>query len=746
MTCGNGKLDAGEACDDGNKVGNDGCDEKCQQETDWACPTPGQPCIPSTVCGDGGLSRAEQCDDANTNDGDGCNSNCELEDGWQCRVAGQKCVPLCGDGVMVGSEQCDDGNSVSGDGCSSTCMIEPGWTCEGTVCTQSVCGNGIKEAGESCDNGELNGLFFGDGTGCSKTCTAEPKCRDDAGNTTACTTHCGDGHIDPDEQCDDGNAVSGDGCDANCQEEPGFMCTTETKPDTQPCVSGAGECLILPVIYRDFDGQHEPTGHPDFFFMGATVNGRKTVCVPNASGKTVALTTNCANTDSTDLCTGLVEPTLGPDGKPVLAAGGSMCDCRFTDWDQTGILTGVAAGGNSRVEECFVEGANEWRTRIITQVPVIASADSFKQWFNDSDKSTKVTGTLELQPLVGTTNQFQFSSSNGRTVYDDLHDLFLQQPNVDAPVPANAVTALVSGFFPLEDQPRSKLCNIWPYWATGLATNCSAGANSPVGSQWDPRGWYGGGAAPAEPTGGPVESVTGMMRNFYFTSEARYLFRYAGNETLAFYGDDDVWVFVNGKLVLDLGAPHERLQGRVQLTDTGAQWVIESQDLVAGTWDQIAMGNVPNLGLEVGKTYEIVVFHADRHPRESNYQLTLSGFATTRSVCQPRCGDGIVTATEECDLGDGQNQDGLYNGCTTNCTFGPFCGDGVHDAEFEECDLGRENRARPYEPSPDGCTPACKKPRYCGDGVVDTDFGERCDDGPMNGMGNCQPNCQPRTE
>jgi len=618
-------------------------------------------------------------------------------------------------------------------------MIEPGWTCEGTVCTQSVCGNGIKEAGESCDNGELNGLFFGDGTGCSKTCTAEPKCRDDAGNTTACTTHCGDGHIDPDEQCDDGNAVSGDGCDANCQEEPGFMCTTETKPDTQPCVSGAGECLILPVIYRDFDGQHEPTGHPDFFFMGATVNGRKTVCVPNASGKTVALTTNCANTDSTDLCTGLVEPTLGPDGKPVLAAGGAMCDCRFTDWDQTGVLTGVAAGGTSRIEQCVVEGDGSQRTRIITEVPVITSADTFKQWFNDSDMSTKVTGTLELQPLVGTTNQFQFSSSNGRTVYDDLHDIFLQQPDVDATPPVGAVTSLVSGFFPLEGEPRAKLCNIWPYWVPGLATDCSAGAGSPVGSQWDPRGWYGG-APPAEPTGGPVNAVEGEMRNFYFTSEARYLFRYAGNETLAFYGDDDVWVYVNGKLVLDLGAPHERLQGSVTLTDTGAQWVIQSQDLLAGTWDQIAMGNVPNLGLEVGKTYEIVVFHADRHPRESNYQLTLSGFATTRSVCQPRCGDGVATASEECDLGDGYNQDGLYNGCTTECKFGPFCGDGIHDVEYEDCDLGRDNGAV-Y--GSDGCTSTCKKPGYCGDGIVDAAFGERCDEGPENGNGaRCQADCQ----
>ena len=49
------------------------------------------------------------------------------------------------------------------------------------------------------------------------------------------------------------------------------------------------------------------------------------------------------------------------------------------------------------------------------------------------------------------------------------------------------------------------------------------------------------------------------------------------------------------------------------------------------------------LNLMPGRTYEIAVFHADRHPTESNYQLTLSGFATKRSNCMPRCGDGVLT-------------------------------------------------------------------------------------------------------
>jgi fibro-slime domain-containing protein len=243
--------------------------------------------------------------------------------------------------------------------------------------------------------------------------------------------------------------------------------------------------------------------------------------------------------------------------------------------------------------------------------------------------------------------------------------------------------------------------------------------------------------------GGPVKPVTGVQRNFYFTSEVRYLFRYNGAGTLAFYGDDDVWVYINGKLVLDLGAPHERLQGSITMSGAGASWQIQTTN-IDGTAAVPTMGGsgmIPDLGLESGKTYEIVVFHADRHPRESNYQLTLSSFPTNTSVCEPRCGDGITTASEECDDGLA-NMDGVYGGCSTQCKFGPFCGDGNADASGgEQCDLVRMNGA--VYGDKEGCTTGCQTPRYCGDGMVDTQFSERCDDGPNNGMpgSTCSPAC-----
>ena len=724
-SCKDGMVQTGEECDDGNEVSGDGCTKGCRIEIDWTCPPAGGPCTSTAICGNGQRSSIEACDDGNTVGGDGCSADClTVETGWQCRVAGKRCVPFCGDGAMIGTENCDDGQmpAANGDGCSSTCLIEPGWSCSGTpsTCVQSVCGNGVMETGEACDKGPENGLFFGDATGCSKTCTAEPNCRE-GGVTKACSTACGDGNIDlsSGENCDDGNAVAGDGCSDTCQKEDGFTCTDTETPDTTTCPStGSGQCLVLPVTYRDFDGQNLATGHPDFFYLSATNN-----CVPNASGRTVGTNGTCWDSDSTPLCSGIAAATLGADGKPALGTK-TECACRFTDWDGalagTGTCTDSNGGTHSRTEK---------------MVRVVQSAESFKQWYSDSALSDKTVGALELT-AIGT--DFQFSSSAGRDVYNDLHDIFMG----NGPPAANGAPAasLSSGFFPLEASARAKLCNLWPYWTVGTGA-CVANDGNNVPQQWDPLGSYTAGEAG---TGGPVKPVQGVMRNFYFTSEVRYLFRYSGAGSLAFYGDDDVWVFINGKLVLDLGAPHERLKGSVVMTGANAAWTILTTDLTGAEVPPAVGGSgTVDVGLETGKTYEISVFHADRHPRESNYQLTLSGFATTKTACTPRCGDAVITAGEECDDGDGVNAPGVYNGCTTECKYGPFCGDGLvngDDVNVEECDLANLNGAK-Y--GADGCGSDCKLPHRCGDQIVDGAFGEDCDDGPGNGVpgASCTSTC-----
>ena len=141
-------------------------------------------------------------------------------------------------------------SSYSGDGCSSTCNVEPAAQCPtpGKACTRSLCGNGKLEPGEQCDCGldpmnlpsgckAMNGLFYGDGKGCAKTCTQEPVCKDGNGKTQACTTACGDGNLDPGEDCDDGNLLDGDGCSSKCKVDLTAATATKTQPNSATSAS-----------------------------------------------------------------------------------------------------------------------------------------------------------------------------------------------------------------------------------------------------------------------------------------------------------------------------------------------------------------------------------------------------------------------------------------------------------------------------------------------------------------------------
>lgn len=87
--------------------------------------------------------------------------------------------------------------------------------------------------------------------------------------------------------------------------------------------------------------------------------------------------------------------------------------------------------------------------------------------------------------------------------------------------------------------------------------------------------------------------------NYHFTSEIHTTFTYRGGETFNFSGDDDVFVFVNKTLAIDLGGVHDPLVGTIDFDARAVE-----------------------LGIAIGGTYQLDVFHAERHTVASTFKMT----------------------------------------------------------------------------------------------------------------------------
>jgi cysteine-rich repeat protein len=233
-------LDPGEECDDGNIVSGDGCSGLCTSEI-------GQ-CERCGLCGNGIFNLCDERECKNL-------GPCDFQDNWivnQCvpkavcfpppsptpgssSAASQTSAGSAGSpqssSQSLGSsmspptsseESSDVAGSRSSASSSSSPPSEEFFSSAGALIDPFLCSNSALDPNEQCDDGNTVS-----GDGCSSECQLE----------TGRALVCGDGILTANEQCDDRNVRNGDGCSAGCLTEPTLIVSEPLSSAPSPAPS-----------------------------------------------------------------------------------------------------------------------------------------------------------------------------------------------------------------------------------------------------------------------------------------------------------------------------------------------------------------------------------------------------------------------------------------------------------------------------------------------------------------------------
>jgi len=363
--------------------------------------------------------------------------------------------------------------------------------------------------------------------------------------------------------------------------------------------------LRVPATFRDFSGDHL-----DFGDLGCST-----------------------------LSTGLVQSELDDQGRPVLIDGTNGCirsKQSFAEW--------------------YVDGANS--VTVPGELVLFADGDAFSNRYGPNGERWTVSetgsdsgGSTSLEdcesyceqvarntylcdntcaPAINAAAQAEFQLTRARNEGADANTIAdLEQDVADAQLAVEICETECDAAVEDETATCSASCAPCSFdaslWCSGGKTVQYDGTPTffPVDGVDGPTRDPDEAQIPEEygAAGYPWESrITGEAaeHNFYFTTEMHVPFEYEPgmHASVTFVGDDDAWLFINGKLAIDLGGPHVPELGSATIEDsTAAQY-----------------------GLVEGIN-TLSIFHAEREKYGSTFRLTLSGFGFEAgpplSVCTP---------------------------------------------------------------------------------------------------------------
>lgn len=175
-----------------------------------------------------------------------------------------------------------------------------------------------------------------------------------------------------------------------------------------------------------------------------------------------------------------------------------------------------------------------------------------------------------------------------QTVVRDFHE---SEPDFELPISGDVLDpALVRSVLGADGKPvyngnpttrtTSGKVNFDRWYHDAPGFNLSTPVNLQLAEASDSPGLYVYDDSSFFPIDAQLFGNEGNGHNFHFTLESHTSFFYRGGETFSFSGDDDMWVFIDQQLAIDLGGVHQSLNAKVALDELAARFGFKVGDLV----------------------------------------------------------------------------------------------------------------------------------------------------------------------